>query len=640
MGWFWLFYIATVSLLQQTFYDYSHNELYVRLVNNDLFSIKFDQQFGNSTDVATKLQSPRSHSTLTLAGDNKLYAFYRDSDGSIGVDLFNGTSWSAMDITNSFDFYNASSYLSTYDNVDKIYIYGGVSSTNTSDVTDRLIELNLVSGEFSDDIALTVSPTSFYGASNILINFNTQLLVGGKAANGWVGLKQLAIWQYESWSFKSISNSDNINSRQNSQVLPIFNRQDSHDIVQQQQNGNGTSTVNIDGIMVIGGELIDDLSKPHVLKLNVTGGDWSWTSLDDQLNLDMDSLMGSCVIYQTLVTFEADGDGYNINLYNVTNSVGRIDTVDYTVVAAPVHHNNSNNKNVVIVVSVVVPIMVILLILSGWFFFNKYKNSRDPSNNYESFDIMDFYNNHSKKNSLTFGHDEVKVNNYEDNDNLSISSWRRKREEFEKSAHQKKKPIRELPPLPVMEMSQEVPERQPSYIKRSLSNFSKNFSLKLKQPSTISRISEESSGYDNDKSRSTLQLIDEEYKHKFNDSKSILSASTYYDDKVDFFGKNSPLLDNNRFSDVTMLNNESKVILDDEWDGDVDMDVQVLVSSKRRSKLRVMNPDVSEDEVEETSKDLDENVQFMDDLFEVIDTDAISVGDGARKRVVSGEKEL
>ncbi|ODV84425.1 hypothetical protein CANARDRAFT_8775 [[Candida] arabinofermentans NRRL YB-2248] len=786
--------IATAAEIQDTIYNYSNRTTYIHIQNDDMNAIipfQFNSKFSSGDAITNQIELPSNNSKV-ISVDNELYAIYGDADstGYITLALYNSTTeeWSELSLEDEVEYLYQSSYLHTLDDVESIYIYGGYNSTSST-ISNRLIRLDLTELKIYD-ASSSVTPSAFYHSSNLLINYNTQLLVGGKASSGWVSLKQLALWQYEAWAFKSVSvdADDTINSRTGSLLLPIFNS----DSMNQDYISNNFSDFSVDSVLMIGGELTSDsYSSPNFARLDVSSSAWSWDSLDTTISLansktnnylddslSLEDIIGAAVIYDTLLVVanntgtistssassssklkRDDSVNYYIKLYNTT-TFEQIDNIDYTSLNDS-KSSTKSNKSLIIVLSVLLPLLaVIIIIIVAILLYKKYKKTQaDIEKEKDLQNIMEFYNgagnpstsslgsdctylgstdekDHPQHRTDTFLGQEVKVNDFEDGDNLSISSWRRKREMFEK---EKQKRLNFIPHLPTrtntiayqpnhgdttgeydeatgiqspMNSHQRTFSSPGSALKRSFSSISNNLGRSLRrnlsyQSSIRTFVTAETSFSEtpedvpipeqlsdqvasntgsilrppqktlqiftqHEKSNSTLYLIPEDSslsdftsKRKNLDTNSVLSQSTFVDahenissaqsepsnTRQDLFSEKSksgtsPMNSSKRFSaaskgSLEMMTPPTNISSFEDVGDDEDLenlDVQVLVSSKRRSKLRVINPDdIQQDSEEDDESDFDEDADFSVIGGNIANEEIIG-SMTTRKRVVSDEK--
>ncbi|KAG7699192.1 hypothetical protein KL930_002021 [Ogataea haglerorum] len=624
-------------------YNYYNRTAYIQH-DDSLIMLPFNSEFKTGQTVTDLWKLPADDCKV-ISVSNKLYAFYETntSDSSLlTVSQFNETTreWKELDFGSPLEYLSGSAYMATPDAPDSVYVYGGYNSSSGR-VSGRLVQLDLNALEIADTQS-SLQPTGFYDSSSLLINHNTLVLVGGKTASGWVSLKQLAVWQYESWGFKSVSvdKTDTINSRAGALLLPVF----SSNMITEEYLSSNYSDFSVDFVLMVGGGLSSGTySSPNFARLDV-GSSWSWTSLDTTVSLansktnnannsqlSVDDMVGAAVIYDALVVVNGDSANYTLTLYNTT-SFEVLESVDYSNLAKKTPGKSS--KSLVIALSVLIPALAatIIALVAVWLY-KKYK-SREAEKQKEKDlkDIMEFYqagNSSSttfashgaeKENTSYFGN-HVKVNNYDDGDNLSISSWKRKRWQLESEMVNQDQDT-DVEPDPTPEPAEKSPV---SPLKRSLSTISYSLGRSLRrsfsyQSSIRSFFTAETPPDDSghspqltnipvlrpaEASNFALHLIPEDsslnsFKLKAAaDSHSMTSNSTICE-KSESSGsrpaspppaaRTTSLVFHNRAPLMAMPGRSKDFLPPPEPDLE-NLDVQILVSSKRRSKLRVTNPD-------------------------------------------------
>lgn len=148
-----------------------------------------------------------------------------------------------------------------------------------------------VSNNSFAEITTASSPTAMFSAGVMRLSGSSSLLVGGKAQDGWIGMNQLAIWEYSSWSFTSTADSSYVDSRTDPLVLPL------------DSPANTSQTVS-KACLVIGGKVNSHLSLPFIagLSLNDTTG-WTWNgSLNQSIIDSQSSVLGAVTFENTLIT--------------------------------------------------------------------------------------------------------------------------------------------------------------------------------------------------------------------------------------------------------------------------------------------------------------------------------------------------
>lgn len=852
----------SLSSWGDTIYNYNNGTVFVH-INQSLLQFEFNGKYTTNdkieSDNIIKVNNENSKIVIT---NNIIYSIYPNDDNYINLSFFNNTSndWQSISLKNStVDFYDYSTYLTTLDEIDSIYIYGGLNSDE--DTSTRLLKLDLTSNSITE-IQTSISPSGFFAASNILINYNTQLVIGGEASQGWVSLKQSALWQYDSWSFKTvnINQQEFMSARLNPLLLPVFKK----DSFSKEIQAKNLTDFTLKSVFMIGGEMTDyeTYSAPKFSSLDLSdSSNWNWNSLDTGVALsnsetnnainqpiDLDEIEGALMIYDTFViitdssnsttdkrdTINSETKNFYIRLYNST-SFQSLDSIDYTYLNDSTT-STKNNKSIIIAISVIIPILFLIIVAilvlllfrkykrlqeekekeqelknvlefykgdnyhdnpnnnsnsninhnGNYYYDNEYANNNNNNNeggfnNRNSFNEKSNYYNHNDASSnsdinginYTKGHtnspsmgynyfgDDVRINNYDDGDNLSINSWRRKREIYEKNNN--KRGFFHIPLVSktgseynenVMNNHDNVNsgskdlEKNDSllnrphnnnnksinivsesnnnnnnintgsslnpitFLKRSLSTMSqtalgrgrslKTFitstnsdfdsqggQINMQSPSTVAPYN---NMYNNNNSdRSTLYLIPEDssIKHKLSsdssDVRSFYSSSTAYDTEISNNTRNSPILNskksyhqqhhhhkidsiiksptinpnpfnitnevaanfnktnnynnnnnnNNRNYNRNSKNRDNDIIDFDDDFLNPNLDVQVLVSSKRRSKLRIANPDPFNTDFENELVKINDDNEDIDKTFNSIDIKTIPEASTPKKEVNS-----
>ncbi|OUM55679.1 hypothetical protein BVG19_g5255 [[Candida] boidinii] len=859
---------VNLSSWGDTIYNYNNGTVFVH-IDDSLLQFEFNGKYTTNdkieSDNIIKVNNKNSKIIIT---NNIIYSIYPNDDNYINLSFFNNTSndWQSISLINStVDFYSYSSYLTTLDEIESIYIYGGLNSEE--DASTRLLKLDLTSNSITE-IETSISPSGFFAASNILINYNTQLVVGGEASQGWVNLKQSALWQYDSWSFKTvnINQQEFMSARLNPLLLPVFKK----DSFSKEIQSKNLTDFTLKSVFMIGGEMTDyeTYSAPKFSSLNLSdSSNWNWNSLDTSVALSnsetnnainqplaLDQIEGALMLYDTFViitdssnstidTRDAENGNFYIRLYNSTNFQS-LDSVDYTYLNN-VSTGSKSNKSIIIAIAVIIPILFLIIVAilvlllfrkykriqeekekeqelknvlefykgdnyqdnpnnksnnsninhnGNYYYDNEYNNNNnDNPNNDGGFNNRNLFNEKSNycnyndassnsdinglnynspkghTNSPSMGYnyfgDDVRINNYDDGDNLSLNSWRRKREIYEKNnnkrgffhiplvskneseyndnvlnnhgnANSGSKDLEKNDTSLIRPNNKSVNRNNTStennnnnanfgsslnpinFLKRSLSTMSQTAlgrgrSLKtfitstnsdfdspggqtnMQSPTTAAPYS---NMYNNNNSdRSTLYLIPEDssIKHKLSsdssDVRSFYSLSTAYDTEISNNTRNSPILNNNNNNNNNSNNNNKKshhhhkidsivksptsninpfnianevaanfnknnnsnnnyrnskrnsknrdtdiIDFDDDF-LNPNLDVQVLVSSKRRSKLRIANPDPFNTDFENEIVKMSSDNEDIDKTFNSIDVKTIpGVGASTPKREDDG----
>lgn len=466
--------LVTASTIErETVYNYGNDTAYIHIYDGEelIIPLQFNEKYETGAEISDTIALPGDSCTLFSASSD-LYAICADANNYTEISLYNSSSdsWSELDLADDIPMYEGTAYMNTFDDPDSLYIYGGMD-TDDDKISSRLKRIGLDDMSVNN-VSVSITPSSFYGSSNLKITYNTELLIGGKTSSGWIGMGQLPMWQYGSWSFKTTTTDDDdtINSRIKPLLLPIFESS----MLQTAATSGNFSFFEVENVLMIGGELSSSSGGPDFAQLNVSASNWGWSSLDDTITaankkntkqnyeLELDTMLGAAVIYDTLVVITDTGNstssnkrstGYYVSLYG-TDDMKVLTSVDYSSVGeTKTVGGHSSNKAIVIALAVVLPILlIVLLAVLALFLYKRHKKKQEEeANEKEMKDIMEFYkaapanvNNSSSTFSSSdlsskprtsqeenYNEKEVQVNNFDDGDNLSISSWRRKREMYE-----------------------------------------------------------------------------------------------------------------------------------------------------------------------------------------------------------------
>ncbi|KAI5968254.1 hypothetical protein CANMA_002470 [Candida margitis] len=625
--------MSRVNKNWNTLYSYSQGIIYLHLKNNDLLQLRFDlngsftegNNLENNQQVTT-LTPPPDNSTLFILNDTlyglKRSDFSQDSDicgdGSFSIIKYDNDLWD-NEIELDFDkvadssFYQYSTILTKGESSDLLYVYGGLCG-QTNESTNRLVSVNITSGQVNN-ITTSTKPQPFYGASNILApNVQSQLVIGGESNSGWLNMYQLATWDFDSgWSFKQVDKVDDttVNSRTFPLILPLFKPFTA--------SGSISDNFRLDQVLMIGGDIAGEESTPKYAKLQMDSNSWNW-NVTEADNFQLDEVLGAATIFSTLVVINSTRDlkekrmvsqGYQVNLYDVDTfeSVSNIkeNTTPLESTSDTNTSHSSNNKEKIIL-GTVLPIFFVSLISGLLVFFYIYKRKKSKSQEQNpayneidyKFDYVDPPSSFSGDNhhlSPPYVHDN------DSNSTLSgaasIDSWMKKRQDFDRSrlrnsylasndtlqtiddemshasADDKEVEGEEEEQEETAQVKSVRPSLDPNnpFVHKSVRNLQKSFSFSHTPPTSP-----------------ILKKEPPKLKSKRLTKTEHLVGNALIDDGSEGDGDlaNEVVTPNiERSSDVTSIDDK--------------MDVQVLVSSKRRSILKIMNPDDANEEGEEAS---------------------------------------
>lgn len=453
-----------------TFYSFSDGRIYMRLKNNDMVALNFSitgfsdlEKYSTHSLSEINIQTNQIINTLSLPPVNssvflygsELYAFTassQDSDFDVcGDGVFqllkyysDEDSWSSasdnmtFSDVNDVSFYSDSSYLVT-DDYSTIYIYGGYCSS-TGEITDRMLSFNMETKSFSN-ITTSTKPQAFHGAASLWApNPQTLLVIGGKASTGWLSMYQLATWNFQSgWLFQlaAQNGSATISSRINPLTLPVFSP------LSDNSSGTFDNDYKTKDVLMVGGEISGDSQSSGWSKLSLLSNKWSWSEIDT--DLDLSQVMGAAAVFDTLVVVNSTGSlkrddqtTYLISLYDISNQLQAIsDLKSNTPVPAQNSSSSGTSTTTKIVVGTFVPLAALSMVAAIGVYFWKRKSSNDQHSELQT---VDYPLGHFRT-ALNQSYDPLRPNhlNFYNHSNEtgstlevgSIDSWVRKRQEYD-----------------------------------------------------------------------------------------------------------------------------------------------------------------------------------------------------------------
>ncbi|KAG0686666.1 hypothetical protein C6P40_003613, partial [Pichia californica] len=321
--------------------------------------------------------------------------------------------------------------------------------------------IRLDTNSWTTSLAISqVQPSPFYKSSSLQINSNTQALFGGiTSQNKMVSMMEIPVWQYNSWAERpaiTTLSTETIEERTGSLMLPVFSQ--FNDFTSNQTLTN----FEVSSVFMMGGKTSENNDAfPQFASLNVSTNIWQWQDLSNTVSLannnnskllSLDSIIAAGMIYDTLITIKNSSSksnfskrstdlDYIIHLYNSTSleSVSSID-YKYSSSSSTVLIVSHSSKSLTIALSVIIPILVIIILacLLAWLYKRYKKKKEDERHEKEVKEIVDFYEHqHKQLSELTFSSydSDYKSNgsdyNFENSDDQSLNSWRKKRHDFE-----------------------------------------------------------------------------------------------------------------------------------------------------------------------------------------------------------------
>ena len=698
----WLFLLAqtlaAVNNNWNSLYSYTDGKVYLHLKNNDLVSLNFSIAGVEKGDVkltdgqkVSKLVGPPENSTLFLVGE-ELYAItpkgntdgstdnISNSCGNISLLKYSTNKWSPLSLDSSSltssTYYNYPTVLTSPTNNNTIYIYGGVCG---DEVTSRLLSLDMESLLLSN-ISTTTKPQPFYGATNLVApNPQTQLVIGGQSNHGWLNMYQLATWDFTSgWSFKQVSedsaDSAKVNSRKFPLALPIFTPLHNSSI------STISNYLEVTDVLTIGGELLNTDSTPVFAKLSLKSNDWVWNTTLNDSAINYDEMLGAATIFNALVVVNStsinkrDSGSYTLNLYDVDTLMPIRTMKDSTTETSSNSQSTGTSTLTKAILGTIIPLGAIVMgVAAGFFILNRRKRKQNEQQ-FDDLSAIDYqfgnFDRESTRANPFLGEPNEKklrppapVNDSSSTlEVASIDSWVKKRHEFDMERsrtivrnsylasndtlstntetssmeyEKTKGPEQEPLNMPERSLAGPITPQKPgptplssSIVNRSVSKIKKSFSFTA--PS--SPLYGDYGLIKKKKSVGTLNPV----------------ISTHEDEEIW-----DNIFDEQLAHDIT-----ENVDADQESDLDTSIDdnrdVQVLVSSKRRSVLRVVNPDdISKSEAQssednsEDDHDISRSSLTYSDISHIYNTTADevditqqNVNSNIRQRIPSGGKLL
>ncbi|ABN68059.2 predicted protein [Scheffersomyces stipitis CBS 6054] len=658
-----------------TLYAYVDGRIYIHLKNNDLLALNFsiagfsgssnglsvtDIDLTNNQQVET-LPSPPENATLFLFNE-ELYGLIGVKtnskldvcgEGIIQLLKFDSTQkmWSQVHANLNFNNINDASYyqhatvLTTPTDTDTVYLYGGICDSQHGIVSNRLLSFNMSSYEFVN-ITTSTKPEAFYGAGNLLApNPQTQLVIGGQSNQGWLNMYQLATWDFSSgWSFKQINKDGNdptMNSRTFPLILPIFS-QLSNNTIEAVSN-----FLSIQEVLLIGGDLLGEESTPQYAKLSTSSNDWSWNTTFN-VTWDYSEILGAATIFNTLVIINStsegnskrDGSGssYSVSLYD-TNTFASVTSVkSNTTQQAASSFKHSVSKKAIL--GTVIPLVVIAIVVAAVIFYTrrrKRQQQQDELNaldyqigNYFDRESMVSNKNSTRHNLLPTDYTSSKVMDLNNDssstleDQASFDSWIRKRQEFDQTRLKTRNSYMASNEtlfnnnMNRSSTSEEDYHATDTHHGATITNSNGSINSYTLMNRSVSRLKKSFSF----NSAPGSPTSGEYGLLKKKRSTGLLRKSS----EQSFVSENSPEMAVKERSDMIAEETDHESI------DDQDMDVQVLVSSKRRSVLKVMNPDMGETSLDQTPEDNEDDNTEIDLSSRYDETVEI------RQRVPSGGK--
>lgn len=540
--------------------------------------------------------------------------------------------------------YYAGSLVFVSDTTSTVYIYGG-QCPSSGDVTNRMLSFDLDTYSFANISTLT-KPQAFYGAGSLWApNPQNLLVVGGRASSGWLSMSQLATWNFGSgWlSVQAEQNSTNtITLRTYPLLLPVFSE------LSDNSTQTFTSDYKVSSVIMAGGTLSGDSDDSLWLKLSLTSNEYTWSVMENEF--DPSEVLGAAAIFNTLVvvnstssTTKRDGlTSYKLSLYDLSDLLTTVSSLKSNTEQKSSSSSDSNSSSTTtIVVATVVPILTVAIIAVLAFWFWKKRNSSDTHSELHTVDYpLGHFRAISDQSYDPLRPTHLNVYRHQ-NDSAStlevgsMDSWVRKRQEYDAKRLRTLKRhsflasnetlnghlVGELPEVSDDRFGERIRERYSNRFDESENedlaiseDFGEEFDVNFEGSDICSQSEDTGETSRNSEKRCLAEKHEatenQTEKEKFGDTRvperperpGIVTSPSKLPrvnqlQKSFLYSLTPPQLPQLRkisrldpgFIDLGQLGtSEENIDLDS---CDEDMDVQVLVSSKRKSVLRVMNPD-------------------------------------------------
>lgn len=540
--------------------------------------------------------------------------------------------------------YYAGSLIFVSDTTSTVYIYGG-QCPSSGEVTNRMLSFDLDTYSFANISTLT-KPQAFYGAASLWApNPQNLLVVGGRASSGWLSMSQLATWNFGSgWLSVQVeqNSTDSISLRTYPLVLPVFSE------LSDNSTQTFTSDYKVSSVIMAGGTLSGDSDDSLWLKLSLTSNEYTWSVMENEF--DASEVLGAAAIFNTLVvvnstssTAKRDGlTSYKLSLYDLSDLLTTVSSLKSNTEQKTSSSSGSDSSSTTtIVVATVVPVLAVAIIAVLAFWFWKKRNSSDT---HSELHTVDYPLGHFRAISDQ-SYDPLRptyLNVYRhQNDSAStlevgsMDLWVRKRQEYDAKRLRTLKRhsflasnetlnghlVGELPEVSDERFGERIRERYSNRFDESENedenedlaiseDFGEDFDVNFEGSDICSQSGDEKKRELTERNETTENENGNENGDKIGEPKvlekperpGIVTSPSKLPrvnqlQKSFLYSLTPPQLPQLRkisrldpgFIDLGQLGtSEENIDLDS---CDEDMDVQVLVSSKRKSVLRVMNPD-------------------------------------------------
>lgn len=427
----WLVAVVTAWL---TLYSYNAGKAYLELASHQVVKLDFDvlgkfakSSSYNTGDTIKPIAAAPANGTYFVLGD-ALHALYGDDDGMLAVARYHDDSdeWDVIDgidtshISDTRYFANCS-VLTVPDDNQTTYIYGG--DVPKQGVLSRLLSLDLQDLKFSN-ISTATQPQPFLGAAQVLApNPQTNLVIGGELAQGWLNMFQIATWDFQAgWLFRQVEPLDtSIELRRGALALPVFGKVDPRNVL---------TDLKVLQVVLIGGDIANRPASPSVARLQLDQNLWQWHLYPT----DILGFVGAATIFNTLVTVNSTKLGLKLQLYDAI-SLELVSSVKENF-RDKLDEASKAQKKVLTqtkaILGTVVPIAALLLLgIAGMVIYRHHRKQKDAQKLETDVDSYNFDYYEKPENPFVLLRHLTQLTLDDGNDDALFSLWMRKRQQYE-----------------------------------------------------------------------------------------------------------------------------------------------------------------------------------------------------------------
>ncbi|KAG5359131.1 hypothetical protein CJU90_3865 [Yarrowia sp. C11] len=265
---------------------YSSNHVYLHLSNNDLLQIPYNQTLSSETPISTLTAPPDGSRLVISAPFSSQPVLYAINGHQVNYYDTVGDTWHEIGSSMPPWCSDATAFAPPVLQ-QGILFYGGSCSNNQA-----LYSYN-TSTKATEKLETSVNPLGFTGSAYTNIDYATTVFVGGNTSTSvWVGMNQVAYYQ-GGWNYRNVDNFNMLDSRSDALLLPIYPASFSLD-----------SSSRADRALILGGTVDGRTAQPYSAVLQF--GDLGWGYHGNSSFEVQGSIVGAALLFETLVTIGAD----------------------------------------------------------------------------------------------------------------------------------------------------------------------------------------------------------------------------------------------------------------------------------------------------------------------------------------------